>query len=277
MKRGGNNEQKQDPGKVHQGTLIRPLFAQCDMPCATTWSSALSSWVPMDQITQTFTALSWTYESEMPWPLHIEVGQQHWRKLIHSQCCQQQLPTTPGWFTSSISRSVFFSIFPPSWWLPHKELWRKIWRFSAQHCHPAGMRTNYGCSLSDGHTQTLSCSFTECGPASNSVSSLYSCMQPGNCSQVFVQIKSLHMNMQESNHHGMLLAKFIKICEWLCKEYPGRATPAVKHVNPSSTAIRQEGSEGDLYYCCLTVRWTLAIQHRLKAPSQTGWAEGLRL
>lgn len=33
------------------------------------------------------------------------------------------------------------------------------------------------------------------------------------CSQVFVQIKSLHMNMQESNHQGMLLAKLIKICE----------------------------------------------------------------
>lgn len=95
------------------------------------------------------------------------------------------------------------------------------------------------------------------------------------CSQVFVQIKSLHMNMQESNHQERLLAKFIKFCEWLCKEHPGRATPALKLVNPSSTAIRWGRSDGDFFYCCLTVRWTLAMRHRLKAPSQAVW--GIRL
>lgn len=25
------------------------------------------------------------------------------------------------------------------------------------------------------------------------------------------------MNMQDSKHHGRLLAKFIRICEWLCR------------------------------------------------------------
>lgn len=95
------------------------------------------------------------------------------------------------------------------------------------------------------------------------------------CSQVFVQIKSLHMNMQESNHQERLLAKFIKFCEWLCKEHPGRATPALKLVNPSSTAIRWGRSDGDFFYCCLTVRWTLAMRHRFKAPSQAVW--GIRL
>lgn len=45
----------------------------------------------------------------------------------------------------------------------------------------------------------------------------------GSCSletlllQVFVLIKARDMNMQDSKHHGRLLAKFIRICEWLCR------------------------------------------------------------
>lgn len=110
----------------------------------------------------------------------------HWGRSVipkktHSQSVlSTETPYYPR--IRPISRSVFlfFVFFSLSWWLPHRMLWRRIWSFSAQQCHPAGMRTNCGCSLSDGRTRTLSCSFTECGPASNSVSRVYSCMQPGN-------------------------------------------------------------------------------------------------
>lgn len=44
--------------------------------------------------------------------------------------------------------------------------------------------------------------------------------------------------MQESNHQERLLAKFIKFCEWLCKEHPGRATPALKLVCWTQTKTR---------------------------------------
>lgn len=55
-------------------------------------------------------------------------------------------------------------------------------------------------------------------PVSNSALWECSCVQSGHTAftQDFALIKACHMNMQGSKYQERLLAKFIKICEWLC-------------------------------------------------------------